>query len=642
MYRYLAIVWNDNRSDSVQALRSLRAELQSAPEWSIAYDGPRALVVQTGVRPGACKTHRLHANSGIVVGNLFDRSHGDFRTRQPIHFGESETAKVVHSGGRHIVQQYWGAYVAFLYDAATRTQSVLRDPIGTLPCYRTHYRGLEVFFSDVEDCVRFVPIAATVDRSFIVRWIINSSLAGTQTGLQDVEEPLGGECLRFAPDKVTRSQLWNPIDFASEPREDTVAAAAANLRSVVQTAVEAWASCYQKLVLRLSGGLDSSILAACLAQARSKPEVIYLNHAVDPHSDSEPLRLPGVDERTAAKIRAIAGTGDERYFARLVAERWQTPLIEEGGVGSADWRKLWEAPLKARPTVYFGAMQLDEVDIRLVHGRGIQAFFSGKGGDEAFLATRQPVSAVDYAYLHGVRGAAPHLIAASRLSGDSIWNVALKATKHGLLGRRSRNRPEFLRAPTLLRDDLTEQLTTDDFDGPLVHRVARAPIPPGKRNHLLSIGALGYHHYVFRGGLHTDYVDPFTSQPIWELALQLPTYSLLAGGTSRGLVRRAFGDVLPAEIRSRQTKGSGTFETQQLLRKNRSLWCEQLVDGMLVKEGYVDPRKLADHVASEDPFLIVNAYHLVTLLTAEIWLQQWRCVRRLSTGSEVRAAASWR
>jgi hypothetical protein len=362
---------------------------------------------------------------------------------------------------------------------------------------------------------------------------------------------------------------------------------------------------------------------------------------VDASSDSEPLRLPGLDERAAARIRALAGTGDERYFARLVAERWRTPLIEEGGIGSTDWRKLWEAPLKARPTAYFGAIQLDELDIRLVRGRGIQAFFSGKGGDEAFLATRQPVSGIDYVCMHGLRGALPHLLAASRLSGDSFWAVALKAIKHGSLGVQSRGKAEFLRVPTLLQEGLAEHLTTVDFDGPAADKVAHSRLPPGKRNHLLSIGTLGYHNYVFRGGLHADYVDPFTSQPIWELVLQLPTYAMLAGGTSRGLVRHAFADVLPTEIRSRQTKGSGTFEMQQLLRKNRALWCEQLVEGVLVQEGYLDRRKLAEHVTAEDPFLKVTAYHLASLLTAEIWLQQWRSVRQHSARVGIRTVASW-
>jgi asparagine synthase (glutamine-hydrolysing) len=176
--------------------------------------------------------------------------------------------------------------------------------------------------------------------------------------------------------------------------------------------------------------------------------------------------------------------------------------------------------------------------------------------------------------------------------------------------------------PTLLNPELARTLRQEELDSSLARLAASTPLPPGKRNHIQGV-VCAYYDYVFRAGNGADHVDPLNSQPVWELMLQIPTYTALTGGVSRGLARQAFADVLPAEIRKRQSKGTGTPFYQHVLRRNRSYLRERLVDGLLVSQGFLDRRKLMDCLAMDEPAMVLPATTLLGYLAAEIWLQRW-------------------
>lgn len=155
---------------------------------------------------------------------------------------------------------------------------------------------------------------------------------------------------------------------------------------------------------------------------------------------------------------------------------------------------------------------------------------------------------------------------------------------------------------------------------------ATKSLPPGKQLTAQGVAAAAYYEFEFHAGNHADHVDPLNAQPVWELALQIPTHNILLDGMSRGLARHAFRDVLPAEIRKRVTKGSGSGFYQHVVCTNRDLLREVLLDGLLVKERYLDRQKVDECLAADDPSTMVFAPILLSYLAAEIWLQQWRQV----------------
>lgn len=625
MHRYLAILWDPCNLESVRTFQAWKAaSARKLTEWVIACEAPGTLVMHTGLRRGSAEAYPLANNAGVVLGRLFLRGADEHSTAPQKAFDTNETQRILASAGQHLVDRYWGAYVAIVHDESQSRHHVFRDPIGNVPCYRTRLGNIDVFFSHIEDCLRLLPISFSINRRHLTRSLIHCVMTTRETGLENVENVLAAERVTLSQGRTTKALLWDPIAIARTPSFEQPGEAASALRSTVQNAIDAWASCYDNIVLKLSGGFDSSVVAGCLAQARSKPEISYLHSWIDMALDRDRLHLPGLDQRTAGKLRAIAGHGDQRYFARLVAERWKRTLNERQKTLGMDLSRLWNVPFRVAPALYYTVLQTDDAEVELAQTQGVQAFFSGQAGDSVFLATVQPFPAIDYAYQHGI-GAAhwKHLSAASRLSGDSLWAVLGAAIQHGLRRRPYASAFDVLAQPTLLTAEAAQTLSLEDFESELARRVAHSALPPGKRNHVRGVGWSAYYDFVFNSGRYTDHIDPLNSQPIWELLLQIPTWTLLTGGVSRGLARQAFADLLPAEIRKRQVKGSGGPYYQHLVRKNKDFLRATLLEGQLVQQRYLDRRAVEKCLSAEEPAMTVSAVTLLNYLAAEIWLQQW-------------------
>lgn len=625
MYRYLAAFYDPTDPNCTTLIRSMRAAVRARRrEWSIAYEASGAIVLHAYNRhSGQTTSTLLDQDAGIILGQLFSKSCHD-HTEAMDRLDGTKTKAIVSSNGEELIRGYWGSYLAIIADKRHHTFHVIREPTGNFPCNQTAYRGLRLLFAEAGDCASFIPITFNANRAYLTRWLIFTGISGRETGIQGVEEVLGGERLTISGVDLTRKTLWDPIAIAAESTTQSlsVEGAAAEVRSVVQAGVNAWASRYQKLMLRLSGGLDSSIVAACLANAPTSPAIECLNFVAETGFEREQLYLPGIDERLAHRLRATSTHGDERHFARLVAERWHMPLLEVQRNLSIDLSRLWTAPLRSSPALLFTSLDVEDAEIELAQTRGVEAFFSGQAGDSVFLATTEPFAAVDYMFVHGFRSELwGHVFAACTLSGESFWEVVWRSLKSGLLRLPYRSPVHILDIPTLLPPETVKAMRNADFATSYSANASHI-LPPGKRNHVEGLAGGSVFNFAFHSSRYGTHVDPLNSQPVWEALLKIPTYLVLTGGVSRGLVRQAFKELLPPEICKRQIKGTGTAFYQQLVRHNREFLRDQLMNGRLVSDGYLDARALGVYLDADEPFVTVSASQILSYLSAEIWLQQ--------------------
>ncbi|WP_116809329.1 asparagine synthase-related protein [Steroidobacter cummioxidans] len=621
MYRYIAAVWQPRAVAGLCAADCLQRLNTALRRWSVAFDEPGILVLHSRYNQSAPDKYPLHRDAGVIVGRLFDRRQEDYSRPADIRFGESETSNLIATAGQHLIDHYWGSYLAILRDGSSGRLHIFRDPIGTLPCYHARHAGIDLFFSHLEDCLQIAPLPLAINQLHIAQWLLYSSVRTDATGLQEVTHLPRGERLTISHAERSRTLIWDPIAFAGAPRFHEPAAAARAVRSTVQHTVDAWTSRYRRIALKLSGGLDSAILAGCLAHAPSDAELVYLNMA-NLDSERRTIYMPGVDARLAVKLRSVAASGDERYYAQLIAQRWHRALVIRPRNVSMDLQRLQLPPLGVAPSLYFSVLEMDDAALELIASHGTEAFFSGQAGDSVLLATLQPLGAIDHAYRYGVTGDLwQHITTSSALSKESVWSVLGKSIKHGLLRRPYLEPIRILDRPTLLSRDLIERLSDEDFDSGVARLARRSSLPPGKKNHVRGI-ASAYYNFVFAAGERAEHIDPLNSQPIWELMLSIPTETLLMNGMNRGLARHAFAELLPPAIRKRQSKGTGTQFYQDVVRRNRHQLLERLESGLLVREGLLDRARLTTCLSAEEPSVMIAPAIILAYLSAEIWLQQ--------------------
>ena len=97
---------------------------------------------------------------------------------------------------------------------------------------------------------------------------VAAGLPTAETALGGIADLRAGEAVTFDRGSERSAAGWSPWDFVEPGGEEDCGALAERLRRVVEHCVSAWASLYRRPLLSLSGGLDSSIVAACLAQAQ--------------------------------------------------------------------------------------------------------------------------------------------------------------------------------------------------------------------------------------------------------------------------------------------------------------------------------------------------------------------------------------
>jgi len=118
-------------------------------------------------------------------------------------------------------------------------------------------------------------------------------------------------------------------------------------------------------------------------------------------------------------------------------------------------------------------------------------------------------------------------------------------------------------------------------------------------------------------------ISPLLAQPMLELCIQIPTWLWCAAGRNRAVARAAYGDVLPAAVLARRSKGGFDGFGAELIDRNRALMRDMLLDGELARQGLIDASAVRTTLERPlpDGEVIVE---LLALVDQEAWINAWR------------------
>lgn len=619
MFRYLGLMWDSHDAPECETARRLQAKIQmQRPDLAPVLLAPGLAVYWGGRRPGSFQRYLLSDSSGVVLGRLFGRLREDYSAPEsPELIDDASSQQIVRTQAQQLIQQFWGHYVAFVRDPVNGSAFVLRDPAGGIPCHLTTHKGVHIAFSSLQDCIDVGLGPFAINWDYVAARMVLPYVHGKETGLTDVLDLAPGQCMVLRRGLAPERRLyWKPAEIANSDWIEDFETAASTAHKTVQACVEAWARGYPRIVLKLSGGVDSSIVLACLRACRSPDSlscVTYYDHSV------------WSDERRFARLAAREMPGPAGFACRL--------LERERLAESMDAHTVTSIPASTRPRVYIKLRRQRAQDIPVAREENA-ALFSGLHGDGLFF-TLLGFSAADYAYRHGIgRSLLPIAHATALGCGKATWRVipaALREARHarevayGSSHVQHAARRRVFVNPAVIDDVLAKG-----------DRYLRLPwIPPGQ--HLAPGKAEHVRMMCWPASLTSplersddpDWVSPLASQPIMELFLRIPTYVLTAHGQNRAVIRRAFADALPPEILSRRSKGAGNHMTLTVFRKNEALYRDMLLGGILASRG------LLDRTAVERFFDIVNdpgADGVTELLqfhfNQEIWVRSWMSGQR--------------
>lgn len=528
-------------------------------------------------------TISLFDGGGVVIGDIF--RNGALQCVSV--FDPAATDEITRSGGGALIGKYWGEYLAVGLNAGAW---LLRDPSGAVPCFYSSCRnGITAFYSDIEIAVRLGLIEGAIDWPALRQWLAYPAWRTEATCIKNVCEVAAGERLTFENGRIIRSQIWSPWRFARSDRQfskrnDAVEALAEAARHTTR----AWTTSAESPLLELSGGIDSSIVAACLRLADAQFECITL---WAPQS--------GEDERQHAS-RVAEFVGAKCHVVALSAASFDVTDVSRAK--------------RPRPTNH----PLKRISDRAIESEAescqARSFFSGSGGDYVLGSLSSSAPAADALRACGPSAQFFDAVGdVARLHACSVWKVAGMAVKKAVRPPRKRPaRGEFL-------------VDGDAIAPPVLHPWMIAPpgALPGKVEH---IAALSRSHGVREG---RDRVRlgplrmPLLSQPVIETSLRIPSWMNVTGGRNRAVARDAFANSLPPEIVQRKTKGSFAGLNAAILEHNRARIKDLLLGGRLHEKGILDSPAVERRLAASEELTDGQCSALRELACAELWTHDW-------------------
>lgn len=580
---FVMLAW---RADHVEggSLEDLQRRLTAA--------GWRCAAASSGISiwtlaEGGLPVTALPAACGWIVGEYY-----------PSPEGPSLRADAEVSGAtlaNRLSRTHWGRFVAILPEATGFC--AYREPSGHLAAHAwTLKSGIVLLTSDPTRLpAGFSPPRLALDWSRIATFLASQGAATTEPLLSGMVSIGPGELLRAEGGSLRIEPIWRPAMFARDARVD-VQDAQREMVSRVDACVAAMARGRPTLVMELSGGLDSAIVATSLG-------------------------VSGEADRVACWLNFAGGRieGDERAYAAAVTDRLEVALtvaeLSSAPLAPADFDELGS---RLWPAVAGADAGRDRRVLSALQETGATALLSGQGGDAVFFQMPSALVFADAFTRDGLRALGSPLLAdVARRTRTSAWTVAFDAFR------------KTSRAATG-QDDAAGLVAREVREAGRGRRHAwvsdaeATGMAPGKQLQILAIANCHAYHGESRRGARADLLYPLLAQPVVELALGIGVPELAGGASDRPFARDAFRQRLPESILRRRAKGRLGAYFAHLVAASAEGLRPYLLDGVLAEAGLLN-RDAVSRVLDPDQLIWAGRpAEVLRVAAAEAWVRHWQ------------------
>lgn len=501
--------------------------------------------------------------------------------------GHSDTEVIVEGfavwGVKETVERLIGMFALATWDRRDRRLWLVRDRLGIKPVYWGFHNGRLLFASELKS-LRAVPRwRGTLDRNALAAYLRYGYVPAPASIFQGINKLMPGTLLEYSGAGEPRIHAYWSLDAVAEAgRRDPLdlpdEEAAERLESLLADAVKRRLVSDVPLGAFLSGGVDSSTVAALMQVASSRPMRTF---SIGFHEQSYN------EAHHAKEVAAHLGTNHEEMYVTPSEAREVIPRL---------------------PTIYdepfADSSQIPTYLVSRMTRRHVTVALSGDGGDELFAGYNRYTSGLRLASaIRGLPKAARQMLAASiRAVPPGIWDGVFSAVP-------ARMRP---RQP-----------------GDKMHKLA-AVLPEdaiGFYRHLISqwdgawrlvVGAKEPYHSLFdpaiRGRFDSDlswmqFLDTRTYLPddiltkvdrasmavslearvplidhrVVELSWRLPEHQKVRNGTGKWLLRQVLYKHVPKALIERPKMGFGV-PVDAWLRGPLKDWAADLLDPAAMKQ----------------------------------------------------------
>jgi asparagine synthase (glutamine-hydrolysing) len=517
-----------------------------------------------------------------------------------------DTETILHLYGRlgdACLQRLEGMFAFALWDRDRRRLLLARDRLGIKPLYYV-LTSTELLFASEIKALLAAGWRAELNRAVIPEYLATRYVAGDETFFRGVRKLLPGRLLSWSREEGFRSSRWWRDPAVGPAPAGGARRAASDVRERLESAARSHLMSDVPLGLFLSGGLDSTALAALVAPLASGPLRTF---------------SVGFDDPSASELPYA------RLAAASIGARHHEVVVTPENFFEALPRLVWH---EDEPIAFTSSVPLYFVS-RLA-SRHVKVVLTGEGADELFLGyNRYRVTAWNErlgrpwwalpALAGGVSGTLGALPGAMRSRAARTF-LALRP------GPRTLFYENFAVMPIpwqrrLLADEETiragDPYATalgcwEDSHGGTIDRMSRADM----QTYLVEL-LMKQDQMSMAASLESRV--PFLDARLVEHVLALPGHVKLPGWRTKKLLRAALGDLVPAPILRRRKMGFPVPLGSWLRGPFSRLLNDCILGPRALARGLFHPEPLREMVHRHIAGAADHGDKLWLLLNLEIW-----------------------
>lgn len=207
----------------------------------------------------------------------------------------SDTETIVHlyeEYGQECVKYLRGMFAFALWDSRRRTLFVARDRLGIKPLYFLNQDGQFLFASEIKALLVHPGMRAEFNRHALPEFLAFGYLAGSRTMFEGIQKLLPGHTLEVDENGKTQIAAYWDVPQWTKEKTHSEKYYVQGYRELLEEAVASHLMSDVPLGMFLSGGLDSSTIAALMSKIRKEPiETFAVGYGEEAYSELRYARI---------------------------------------------------------------------------------------------------------------------------------------------------------------------------------------------------------------------------------------------------------------------------------------------------------------------------------------------------------------
>ncbi len=531
-------------------------------------------------------------------------------------YTKSDTEAIIHlydEYGVDCLQHLRGMFAIAIWDTVDRSLFLARDRVGKKPILYSHQaNGDLIFGSEFRAVLKHPSVTREVDYEAIDSYMSYLCVPAPQTAFKQIRKLEPGHWLKWKDGEIETRRYWLP-DF-SKKIKITEEEAIVETTRILRESTKMRMISEVPLGAFLSGGVDSSIVVALMAQESSTP-VKTFSIGFEEQDFSE--------LKYAKRVAEHVGAEYNEFIVRPNAVDVIPTLVDHYGEPYAD--------SSAIPTYYVSKETRKHVTVAL----------NGDGGDESFAGyERYMAMEIAEVYKKIPKPLRKAFIEApiNFLPSSELKKTRIRDVQRFLTSANEERSYRYFRWMSTFKPAVKPEIYTADFAAKVAGQNNAALLDQwfdrangsGILDATLLTDQMTYlpNDLLVKVDIATmanslEARSPFLDHKIIEFAASLPESLKMNRFRPKSLLKKVAARLVPSEVIYRRKMGFGVPVGRWFRGEMKDFVHSVLLSESSLKRGIVKPEAIERYVSEHTSGQFDHAFPIWSLLMLELWFQRF-------------------